>query len=165
MRDSVENLIARGKSIYDIEKELGLTPEKTVRAVMSVKNMPRKISRVDILIYLHEKGFEREDIIKIMGITPDQYHAYRMGAKKRNYVFKKKKTRREQLIECLRNGINTIDGLMKAMNIPKYALFQIISRARKDGLIRTEGKGKSYRIFLIEQKPVKHKPVEVGAYG
>lgn len=146
-------LLRKGASLYEIEREMGLSPAEVVRSILSLGDeAPRKIPKVDMYIYLHERGLSREEVMEAMGIDKDKYYDFRVRAiERRGYRLPKKKvTRVQELIRYLREGLD-IDEIAERMGIERFSVLQIVSRAKREGLVETSGKGKTYRVFLTEE--------------
>ncbi len=148
----IKELLSKGASLYEIEEELGVSPEELVRSLLLLGG-PRRIPKLDMFIYLHERGLGREEVMEIMNLTRDQYYSYRVKAiERRRYRFPRKKTRTEELLEHLkREGFLNVEDIARKFGIKKESVFQLISRARKKGLVETSGRGSTYRVFLKEE--------------
>lgn len=148
--ERIKKLLSKGMSLYEIERELGLKPEELVRTLLSLKDAPRRVPKLDMYIYLHERGLTREEVMRVMRLSRGQYYSYRMKAiERRGYRFQRR-TRLIELLEHLKegNGVLSADQLSEKLGMKKPALYQLISRARKRGMVETCGKGDTYRVIL-----------------
>ena len=148
MGSSIRELVARGASPYEVEKELGLSPAEVAKLLLSLDG-PRRIPKLDIYIYLHERGLKREEVMEVMGIDKETYYAYRTRAiKRRGYKFQRM-SRTEELIHHLKSaGSLGIDEIAKRLGLKRSSALQVISRARRKGFVETSGRGENYRVYL-----------------
>ena len=154
IRGKILELLRRGKSLYEIERELGIEPKELAKEVLRFYKLRGKhkvkVTKMDVFIYLHERGASREEVVEVMGASKEWYYGMRNRVRMlRGYSFPRRKSRVDELVEYVRKELD-VDEIAKRMGVSRATLMQIISRARKMGLVRTKGKGRNYRVYLAE---------------
>lgn len=149
MSERIRELLSKGASLYEIEREVGIEPKEVVKEVLRLGRIPRSITKLDMFIYLHERGASREEVMEAMGLTKEGYYGYRSKARSvRGYRFPRRKSRLEEAVEYLREGLS-VDEIAQRMGIKRYSVMHLISQARRRGLVKTRGKGRSYEVKVL----------------
>ena len=142
-------MVARGASLYEMGRELEVSPEELVKVLLSAR-LPKRIPKLDMFVYLHERGFTREEVMKVLKLSKPQYYAYRVKARKwRSYYFPRRTKLKEMVEHLRREGCLSADELARRLGTSRTAVVQLVHRARKAGLVKTNGmKGDGYRICI-----------------
>jgi len=149
--EKVSEMIKKGKSLYEMEKETGVSPVELVKFIRKHRKELgiRLVNRYDMFIYLHERGCSREDVMEAIGLDKNGYYDLRTKVSIRRGYKVKKKSRMKEFLELVDKGLE-LNEVAKKMGVKREAVFQMISRARRKGYVETK-MNERYSVFLTQK--------------
>ena len=132
----LEEMFLKGKSLFEIEKRTGLSPETLVREIKKLqeKKRTKRFTYEDFFIYLWEKGIrEKERVKEVLGISESMYWTVRRRVRKlRNYELKRE-TKEEKFLRLLSEN-KTLKEIKEILGFSDDAFAQFMKRLKSKGL-------------------------------
>ncbi len=132
----LEEMFSKGKSLFEIEKTAGLSPEQVVREIKKLQEekKTKRFTYEDFFIYLWERGIrEKEKVKEILGISESMYWTVRRRVRKlRNYELKRE-TKEEKFLRLLKEN-KTLKEIKEILGFSDDAFAQFMKRLKRKGL-------------------------------